>query len=456
MVVYLERKSRSSLLVILAVAITFLFCLQSMNAFSLSVQASSSPIQHIVVILQENHSFDNYFGTFPGAKGPPAGTCEPNDPRNPSLGCTKPYLLTSTVQHDMPHLWGSQHKAYDKGKMDGFILADTTGVPASETMGYYNSKAIPNYWNLASKYTLEDNFYESVLSYSQPNHWYAVAAQAPANAVTNAINRKSSLQLQQQFETSANAITTIGDLMKTSSVSWKYYDIPLAQGGYQNAIKSGAVFSYWNPYEAKSSSYTAPYVPHFVGNGQIFNDISAGQLPQVSYVIPSSPLSEHPPANISLGMWWVTDVVDAVMNSQYWKNTVIVLAWDDYGGWYDNVAPPQIDQYGLGFRVPAIIISPWSVVGVGHTQYSFESILKLIEGTFGLSPLTSRDSTAKSLADSLNFNQTPNPPHVIPLSKAQLNAITPYFNFGTASLLTPSQQTYVNNLNNSFIDNNPD
>jgi phospholipase C len=351
----------------------------------------------------------------------------------------------------MPHTWIPSVKAYDNGKMDGFISAEKT----TETMGYYNNKILSNYWNFAAHYSLEDNFYESVLSFSQPNHWYAVAAQAPTVSIVDVVNRQASATLKQQYLTAANGITTVADLMQGTSITWKYYDIPLALGGYQKAVSSGSVFAYWNPYQAKSSSYTSSYVSHFVVRGQIFNDISSGQLPQVSYVIPSDPLSEHAPANITLGMWWVTDVVDSIMNSQYWKNTVIVLAWDDYGGWYDNVAPPQIDKYGLGFRVSSMIISPWSVVGVDHTQYSFESILKLIEGTFGLPTLTSRDAQANSLLDSLNLAQTPNPPDIIPLTTAQLNTIAPYINLGgTAVILSPNAQAAVDNL--SFIDNNPD
>ena len=183
---------------------------------------------------------------------------------------------------------------------------------------------------------------------------------------------------------------TLGDLfMNNSNINWKYYDHPIVLGGYKNAVKNGQVNDYWNPFAAKGSSYTQNYYSHFVNRGQIFNDLKNNTLPQVSWVIPSSPISEHPPANITRGMNWVTDVVDSIMKSPSWNSTAIVVTWDDYGGFYDHVSPPPLDKYGLGFRMPAIIISPYAKPGfVDHGTYRFDSMLNFIEWTVNITSLT--------------------------------------------------------------------
>ena len=140
--------------------------------------------------------------------------------------------------------------------------------------------------------------------------------------------------------------------------------------------------------------------------------------------MPSDPLSEHPPANITLGMDWVVNIVDSIMNSQYWNSTAIIVRWDDYGGFYDHVPPPQIDKYGLGFRMPALIISPYAKPGfIDHTQYQFESMLKFIGWRFNIPSLTDRDRNANNLLNTFDFNQKPTSPHIIPLSQAELHAI---------------------------------
>jgi phospholipase C len=198
-------------------------------------------------------------------------------------------------------------------------------------------------------------------------------------------------------------------------ISWKYYSNTISPGeaSYRTAVKSGDAYYAWNPFAAKTSTYTEQYAPHFVSRGQIVTDLEDGTLPNVSWVIPSDKLSEHPASNIILGM--------------NWNSTAIIVTWDDYGGFYDHVAPPQIDKYGLGFRVPAIIISPYAKAGfIDHTQYSFESILKFIEWRFNLPSLTYRDADANNLLNAFDFSQEPRPPHIIPLSQAQIDAVERY------------------------------
>ena len=438
---------------------------------------ATSPIKHIVVIMQENRSFDNYFGTYPGANGIPKETaCMPLSPGHSAMGCVKPFPSNSAVSEDLPHGYQSSIAAYDNGKMDGFMVAENENP---KTMSYYDNKTIPYYWDLAKHFVLADNFYSSALSYSLPNHWYAVAGQAPdtsmfylmhrppnnniinqgENASTiagdddsgvgrrfnqnnnnnatnfgvnpNPLSRNSKDQIARVYLEESNLTKTVADLFtnNTHNITWKYYDHLVKTGNYKAAVSRGRAFEFWNPFSAKGTTYTPQYSPHFVNRAQIFTDLKNGQFPQVSWVIPSFPISEHAPASITLGMNWVKHVINAIMRSPYWNSTAIILTWDDYGGFYDHVPPPQIDKYGLGFRMPALIISPYAKPGyIDHTQYQFESMLKFIEWRFNLPALTQRDTHANNLLNAFNFNQKPNPARIVPLTATEFNAIRPYIN----------------------------
>jgi phospholipase C len=429
-----------------------------------------NPIKHIVVIMQENRSFDNYFGTYPGANGIPKNTCISLSPRYPAVGCVKPFLSTDPISGDLPHGYQSSIAAYDNGKMDGFMAAENENP---KTMSYYDNKTIPYYWDLAKHYVLADNFYSSVLSYSLPNHWYAVAGQAPDTSMfyfmhrppnndiinqgenasiagdsgdgsnqnntavanfgvnPNPLSANSRDQIGRVYLEESNLTKTVADLFMNNphNITWKYYDHLVKAGNYKAAVTSGRAFEFWNPFSAKGTTYTQQYSPHFVNRAQIFTDLKNGNFPQVSWVMPSFPISEHAPASITTGMNWVKHVINAVMSSPFWNSTAIILTWDDYGGFYDHVPPPQIDKYGLGFRMPTLIISPYVKPGyIDHSQYQFESMLKLIEWRFNLPALTDRDNHANNLLNAFNFNQKPNPPHIVPLTAGELNSIRPYIN----------------------------
>ena len=236
--------------------------------------------------------------------------------------------------------------------------------------------------------------------------------------------------VDKEYLRESNLTTTVVDLLMNNTnnnISWKYYDHPVQIGGYDRAVYTGRAFEYWNPFSAKGTSYTEAYAPHFVNRTQVFTDLKSRSFPQVSWVIPSAPLSEHPPASITVGMNWVKNVIDAIMVSPYWSSTAILLTWDDYGGFYDHVPPPQIDKYGLGFRMPALIISPYAKQGyIDHTRYQFESVLKFIEWRFNIPALTTRDVHANNLLNAFSFNQNADSPHIVSLNKTQLNAIRPY------------------------------
>jgi phospholipase C len=419
------------------------------------VKPSANPIKHIVIIMQENRSFDNYFGTYPGANGISKNTCMPLLPDHLNLGCVKPFLSTSPVSEDLPHTAPPSLISYDNGKMDGFMLAENEDP---NTMSYYDNKTIPYYWDLAKHYVLADNFYSSVLSYSLPNHWYALAGQAPATSVFYPFSRGvaptvgggnpdntatnfdvnpnpnttiSRDQTERVYLEESNLTKTVADLFmnNANNITWKYYDHLVQVGGYKAAVNSGLAFEFWNPFSAKGVTYTPQYSGHFVARTQIFHDLKSGAFPQISWVIPSFPISEHAPANITTGMNWVKLVVDSIMSSQYWNSTAIILTWDDYGGFYDHVPPPQIDKYGLGFRIPALIISPYAKRGyIDHTQYQFESILKFIEWRFNVPPLTNRDLHASNLLNAFKFQKPLNPLHIVPLTAGEFAAIRPHIN----------------------------
>lgn len=449
-----------------------------------NAQESSLPIQYFIFIVQENHSFDNYFATYPGANGIPARTRLPEYPGGPLV--KRPFLTTKTsVPHDLGHSWTSALLAYDNGKMDGFFwasypaassyygqaipvptpnptlveivkgsvpkplairrsammsgrlspngfmddedpeeiprVADTDTEPATPTpsptgspnpadaphwsryaMSYVDGSVIPNYWEYASSFTLCDAFFSSLIGPSAPNHLYGIAGQSG-----DMVNNYKMIMPPNYAYSGIYSFTSVIELLGGGNVSWKYYS------GYNPQLEN-----IWNPipgFEEYASGEGYTNVSANLGSTtDFYNDVQNGTLPQVCWITPSVPNSEHPPQNVQTGMWYVTQLINAVMQSPYWNSCAIILTWDDYGGFYDHVAPPQVDEYGFGFRVPTIVISPYALSGtVVHTQYDFTSLLKLVETAFGLGSLTERDSSSNTMLECFNFSQTPLQPVII-------------------------------------------
>jgi phospholipase C len=421
------------------------------------------PIRHIVIVMQENHAYDNFFGTYcravaapycpMPALGYPAGLCVPLHPRLAGSPCVKPFPAlnaTDSQPNDLPHTWNSSHFAFNDGAMNGFYDAEGT----NRTFMYYDGATIPFYWLLAEEYALGDNFFSSDLSYSLPNHWSLFAGQVPQIAYQNLMygpglqvqNRTQPHPLypyQRAYLNESNVTPTIADeLLAHPSVTWRYYDtsIPIGLASYHEAIANGSAWNYWDPGVAKAETYLNPALnSHWVPRDSFLTDARAGTLPNVSWVLPSFNESDHPIAEPSLGMAWVDSVVSAVEGSPEWDSTVVFLSWDEYGGFYDQVAPPQIDAYGLGFRVPLIVISPYTPEGavVGSLGY-FESLLRFIEYRFGLSSLTARDAQAPVPWDYFDFSARPRPPMALPPSNlsrypAALQALGPPSAAGSVS-----------------------
>lgn len=376
-------------------------------------------INHVIWIIQENRSFDHYFGTYPGADGPPPDTCLPVLPG--STQCVKPsHMPKGQPAYDLLHDWDTLHAAYDHGKMDGFVWAEGTNL----TMGYYDERDIPNYWNYARHFTLCDHFFSSQMGYSLPNHTYTVAAQS-GGLIVNVANLKELEDVMDDPD--GFSFASMAGLMSKAKVPWKYYvesqavpkGVPmrLSPTGMRLAFPDPKVFNLWNPLPGFKEVREDPgQMAHLVGLQEYFEDLQKGTLPAVSWVIPDYQDSEHPVALPLNGMWYVTKLVNALAQSRYWRDTAIFLTWDDYGGFYDHVPPPEIDAYGLGPRVPMLLISPYAKPNyISHIEYEFSSVLKFIEERWGLHHLTPRDHWANDMRDCFDFNQKPNAPVTIPI-----------------------------------------
>ena len=413
--------------------------------------AGLGKIQHIIIVMQENHSFDNYFGTFPGADGLPPNVCIPDPARG---GCARPYH--ATTNGGGPHQESDSVASIDGGKMDGFMAVAERATKCTSTdprcgssldvMGYHNGSDIPNYWSLAHSYTLQDHMFEPDGSWSLPSHLYMVSEwSAFCLQFANPMSCYSENVLPAgvyPWQTYASpapdyAWTDLTYLLYKSHVSWKYY----VADGTQPDCPSGAMSCRPQPQNVGTPNIWNP-LPWFdtvrldgqLGNIQSLTsylaDARLGRLPQVSWVVPDNRHSEHPPASIAIGQAYVSALVIAAMTSPEWGSTAIFLAWDDWGGFYDHVPPPQVDAYGYGIRVPGIVISPWARHGyIDHQVLSFDAYTKFIEDAFlsgqRLDPnndgrpdprpgVRENQAVLGNLIHDFNFNQKPAPPKLLP------------------------------------------
>ena len=383
-------------------------------------------IEHVVVVVQENRSFDNLFEGFPGADTSPTGLCYNAQTRQEQTMTLQPSgwaFLPPKI--DLPHSFTASVVDYDKGRMDGFCNADVLpGVTAGYLAYYYmNPSLVAPYRAMAQQYVLADRMFPTEFGGSFPQHLNLIAGNdeltphtavatdpnatpwgcdAPAGSVVNVVNERRFLRpgpfpCFTQFK-------TIADSLDAAGVSWKYY-APSVRGSTGGAL--------WNAFDAiKAVRYGSDWA-NVVSPETSFLTDARTSLAGVTWVIPSYTNSDHPGSNSGTGPSWVASVVNAVGRSRFWRSTAIVVLWDDWGGLYDNVPPPQLDYRGLGVRVPCIVISPYAKTGyVSHTQYEYGSILRFIEETFGLPALGPAsagytDARAASIVDGFDFTQTP-------------------------------------------------
>jgi phospholipase C len=372
-----------------------------------AVDALSIPIDHVIVIVKENHTFDNYFGSFPGAEGH-TSTGEP------------PTQLTQ----DLCHSHDCALTFWNHGQMNGWT--------APLSFQQYTESDIPNYWRYARHFVLADHFFSSMLGPSFPGHSFALSAQvgwalgnpsetAPwgcddNTGTTVAVQNQSTCTSQNVFP--CFDFPSIPDLLP-AGVTWKFYGSTLPP----------LVGEVWSMFDAvRHIRRGGDWSTHVVDWTQFDGDVDDGRLANIVYLIDQDNNSEHPPLNICQGESWTVGHLNHVMNSPYWNHVAIIMTWDDFGGWYDHVAPPQHygcdpnAPYGLGFRLPAIIVSPYAKPGyVMHGVAHQASIPKFIETVFGLPSLHAMDPAAQDgsetndLMDAFDFNQTPNAPLPLPV-----------------------------------------
>lgn len=396
---------------------------------------TKTPIQHLVVLLQENHTFDNYFGTYPGADGLPANTSMPIDPKNPSAGSIQPWHIGNGTITDLSHSSTTFKGQYDNGKMDGFVsYLDSINQTGQLSMGYYDCSDIPYYCNLAGNFVLFDHLFSSAADGSSANHMYWVAAISPVPG------------RGQQLNTILANVPTIFDRLQAAGVSWKFYvenyDPTVT---YRNQVAAGNRGSQviWVPLLNIDRFIDDPKLAsHIVDLSQYYTDLKNGTLPAVSYIVPSGQ-SEHPPQKPITGERTVKTLIQELMRSSSWDSSAFMLMYDDWGGWYDHVAPPQVDNFGYGLRVPGLLVSPYARKGyIDHTQLDFTSVLKFIEVNWNVPPLESRDTAASNFLEAFDFSQAPRAAIFLPSSRAVTLAVkkdpshTIYMTYGFAVLLS--------------------
>ncbi len=456
---------------------------RNLGALSPALNLTVAPIhkiKHVVVIMQENRSFDSYFGTFPGADGIPAGVCVP-DPM--SGACDAPVHNSADLNNGGPHGQASATADIDGGKMDGFVAqaeaasgcaagtndpscstcqdASASGTTQSrclDVMGYHDAREIPNYWTYAQDFVLQDHMFEPNASWSLPQHLYMVSEwSAFCSDPLRPFSCRNALQNPNGdggYITGNDgqlhyAWTDMTYLLHKLGVSWGYYVMSGSEPDCENAQamtcspvqQNPKTPGIWNPLP----SFTDVSQDGQLGNIQsvtsFYNAAATGTLPAVSWVDPNQTVSEHPPGLVSAGQTYVTGLINAVMRSPDWKSTAIFLSWDDWGGFYDHVVPPQIDANGLGLRVPGIVISPYAKRGyIDHQILSHDVYNTFIENDFlngqRLNPVTDgrpdprpdvREASpflGNSLAD-FDFTQSPRMPVILPLHPAPGPASTP-------------------------------
>jgi phospholipase C len=350
---------------------------------------SPSPIQHVIIVMQSGHSFDNYFGTRAGVDGIPAGVCQRVQVNSKS--CVKPYHLSSDqARAGLTDTLRVTHNALDLGKMDGFVSAQPNASIGSLAMGHLDGSDLPYYWNLADRFTLFDQFYAASQAGGLPNRLVAVSGQA-AGLTSNTP------------PPSGIAVPTVFDQLDQAHLSWKYY----VQGYPFSTVTPGDKSRV--PLLSIPAVTSNPAMTNrIVNSSQYFTDLASGHLPAVSYVSSSSGDSERSPQNPAQGEAFVESLINALMQSSSWSHTALLLTYDDSGGWYDHAVPPTVGGVTWGVRVPTILVSPYARAGhVDSQQLDTASIPGFVDQTFHLPALTPQISTAGDLMSGLDLHQQP-------------------------------------------------
>jgi phospholipase C len=419
--------------------------------------SGQNPIKHVVFLVKENRTFDTFFGKYPGADGVTSGKGLSATHQQITIALAPGY---DEQPHDITHGFVSGILSIDGGKMDGYntildgtdktgytVMSRNCAVTPNSTANARRegSGCIPNYYKYADRFVLADHFFSSMYGPTTPEHLYTVAAQ-DYGIVDNPQNITPNGAVPRMCDDPSETAPAfdVPHLSAADTKQIKFWEDHVRDpGNYPSFVFKIAHFWHqqrlcfdmkllsdemdkkhvsWRYYTDDDTIYNAMQAIHHVWKGtdrkfvkppeQFIADMKAGNMPAVSWINPPDSYNEHPGENVSVcaGENWTVQHINAIMHSKYWKSTAIIVVWDDFGGFYDHVPPPHYDVLGLGPRVPALIISPWTRKGnnadggyIDHTDYEFSSVLGFIEDTFHLKPLTSRDKQADPLSHAFDF-----------------------------------------------------
>jgi phospholipase C len=383
---------------------------------------TTGSIGHVVVVIQENRTVDNLFPGFPDAD---TVTTAPTQDRG--TVALRPVRLEQGADPDHSH--NNFLKQYDHGKMDGFdgvVAGHWAGTAAnpSDGLAYVPLDESKPYWDLAKQFTFGDRMFQSNSGPSFPAHLYLIAgtsanvSENPADVTWGCDGTPVVTRLADDDPGAVDDPTapdapktttaptcfdppTLADRLDARNISWTYYAPKIG-------TRTGDI---WSAYDAvRHIRYGSGWTHVVSPENTILDDIKQNRLAQVSYIVPNFRESDHAAASDGSGPEWVATIANALGASRYWSDTVLIVTWDDWGGWYDHVKPPHRDKMGMGFRVPLIVASPYAKRGyVSHTTYEFGSILRFVEDTFGLDSLGGTDVTSNTIADTLDLSAAPRP-----------------------------------------------
>jgi len=425
-----------------------------------------APIDHVVVLFLENRAFDHLFGTYPGADGlanytgrqvdksgvtyatlpPPLGRDGKADPRFPAdlpnapfpmLRFVSSFDLTNNPVHRFYHMQRQYGAGADGVPMGKWVAEGTSG---GITMGFYDRAASPVQWRLADEFVLLDRYFQSVHGGSFANHYFLITAGlahvgddpdhravagpdgtiakdgevSPDGYVVNNLDPPYPPQRLPTVMKQPLTQPTIGDRLDAKGVSWRWYAGGWSAG--KDAVAAG-LMPHHNPFQYVRRVMDTPDGRERIRDAAEFpGALRDGTLPSVAFVKPHAPRNAHPAySTVGAGDRWIGETVREIMASRYWPRVAVVITYDEGGGWFDHVRPPAVDRFGLGTRVPALVVSPYARRGlVAHGRYEHASILKLIEWRFNLEPLTARDRAAGAFLEAFDFSQPPRPPVALP------------------------------------------
>jgi phospholipase C len=382
------------------------------------------PIKRVLYLMLENRSFDNMFGRFPGANGATVGVRWGREV--PLIRCPE------WLPGDLPHSLAAWNASYNGGRMDGFAIGEYGPYFA---YSQFTRRDIPNYYAWAEDYVLNDHTFASVAGPSYPNHLFFIAGQA-GGAIDNPENiRAKRLNDGRVFKSwgcdahgddvfvyvrdrqgnvrrrsTCFRFETVGEQLSDRGIDWAYYSADPYQAGY-----------IWQAYSAIEPVYTNPefWDEHIWPVDDLLRDIEAGALPSVTWVTPRFQLSDHPPFSTKHAHNWVTDIVNAIMRGPLWDDIAIFITWDEWGGLYDHVKPPEIDHVDLGFRVPMLVISPYARRGyVDDAVGEFSAPLRFIADNWELPYLTQRIRRSHNFEHVFDFDRRARPPAPLPKVRA--------------------------------------